>query len=99
MKRIRFHPDAFEEARDAAAYYKNVRDGLGAEFRLELARAIARIQETPLLYATENDGIRACSLYRFPYSIYYEVHSDWLWVAAVGHHRRKPGYWARRRPT
>ncbi len=37
-------------------------------------------------------------LHRFPYSVIYEELADHIWVAAVGHHSRQPGYWACRRP-
>ncbi len=36
MKPAEFHPDAAEEAREAAAYYEDIRAGLGADFQAEL---------------------------------------------------------------
>ena len=99
MKPIEFHPDAAEEAREAAAHYEAIRDELGADFRTELEAALACIRDNPLLYAAESGAIRVCPLHRFPYSIFYEDLEDRVWVAAVGHHRRRPGYWARRRPN
>lgn len=97
MKPAEFHPDAAEEARDAAAYYESIRAGLGADFQAELDATLARIRGNPLLYAAESGAIRICPLQRFPYSIFYEDQADRVWVAAVGHHSRRPGYWARRR--
>lgn len=99
MKPAEFHPDAAEEAREAAAYYENIRTGLGVDFQTELDRALARLRDNPLLYAAETGAIRVCPLQRFPYSIFYEDLADRVWIAAVGHHRRRPGYWARRRPS
>jgi plasmid stabilization system protein ParE len=98
MKPVEFHPGAADDAHEAAAWYEDVRPGLGAEFHDDLEAALQRIRDNPLLYAAESGAIRICRLHRFPYSIFYEVLGDKTWVAAVGHHRRRPGYWSRRRP-
>ncbi|MFY7941775.1 MAG: hypothetical protein ACOVOX_12785 [Burkholderiaceae bacterium] len=31
---------------------------------------------------------------RFPYSVFYDVMANRVTVLAIGHHRRKPGYWS-----
>jgi hypothetical protein len=98
VKRIDFHPAAREEARDAAARYEGLRAGLGRDFRADLRAALARIRKNPQLYSAEAGSIRLCPLHRFPYSVFYEELTDRIWVAAIGHHSRRPGYWARRRP-
>jgi hypothetical protein len=98
MKPADFHPDAAEEAREAAAYYESMRPGLGADFRVELDAALVRLRDNPELYAAESGAIRVCPLHRFPYLVFYEDLPDRVWVSAVGHARRRPGYWARRRP-
>jgi plasmid stabilization system protein ParE len=96
---VEFHPDAAQEANDAVDYYEGVRPGLGDDFRAELDAALARIQQNPKMYAAEAGAIRVCPLHRFPYSVYYEELTDRIWVAAVGHQSRRPGYWTRRRPN
>lgn len=98
MKPADFHPDAAEEAREATDYYEGIRLGLGSDFQAELDAALARIRDNPLLYAAEPGEIRICPLQRFPYSIFYEDLADRVWIAAIGHHRRRPGYWAHRLP-
>lgn len=99
MKPIEFHPDAAEEAREAAAHLEGVQAGFGANFQADLDAVLARIRANPLLCAAESGAIRVCPLHRFSCSIFYEDMADRVWVAAVGHHRRRPGYWARRRPS
>lgn len=99
MKPIEFHPDAAEEARSAVDRYESIRPGLGADFQAELSAALGRIRGNPQLYAAESGSIRVCPLHRFPYSVFYEELDDRIWVAAVGHNRRRPGYWARRRSS
>ena len=97
MKPIDFHPDAAEEAREAAQRYEEAREGLGLEFRDELA-VVLRISENPQFYAAEDGAIRIGILHRFPYGEYYEELEDRIWIAAVAHHHRRPGYWKSRRP-
>jgi toxin ParE1/3/4 len=92
------HPEAEIELEKAAAYYENQREGLGQEFRLEFEAALGRLLENPQTYVIEVDQVRACSLKRFPYTIYYAELDDQIWLAAVAHHHRRPGYWYRRRP-
>jgi hypothetical protein len=99
MKPVEFHPEAAEEARAAAAHFEGIRAGFGADFQADLEAALTRIRDNPLLYAPESGATRVCPLHQFPYSLFYQDLPDRVWVAAVGHHRRRPGYWARRRPS
>ncbi len=98
MKPAIFHPDAALEARQAASRYEERREGLGEEFRDELKATLARVQDNPLLYAVESGALRMAPLHRFPYSLVYEDLPDHVWIAAVAHASRRPGYWSRRRP-
>jgi plasmid stabilization system protein ParE len=98
VKPIIFDPAAAQEARDAARWYEQEKEGLGIEFQAELRAALARIQDNPQLYAAEQGAIRLCPLHRFSYSIYYAELGGEIWIAAVGHNHRRPRYWANRRP-
>jgi hypothetical protein len=97
VKPVDFHPDAKREAEEAARRYQGLREGLGEDFRAELTAALTIIQETPEFYAVERGSIRLAPLHRFPYGVLYEELLDRIWIAAVAHHSRRPGYWARRR--
>lgn len=97
MKPVVIHPDARKEIEDSAAYYEQQRPGLGREFRLEFEIALGRIIDFPQLYAIEEEDYRACPMHRFPYTLYYADLPQHLWLVAVAHQRRKPGYWRRRR--
>ena len=98
MKAIVFHPDAAQEAHDAADYYEGKLKGLGYDFRQALDAALLRVRQDPQWFAIVSGNIRACSLHRFPFSLYFEELADKIWVAAVGHQSRRPGYWKLRRP-
>ena len=100
MKPIVFHPDVAQEAEDAVDYYDALWFGLGDDFRTDLDAALARIQQNPKLYALPS---RDSSGFAFsidsPTRFTSEEFPDRIWIAAVGHHSRRPGYWARRRPN
>jgi toxin ParE1/3/4 len=98
VKPASFHPDARQEAEEAADRYEGIRPGLGFDFRDDLEAALTRIRDNPLLYAAESGSIRIAPLHRFPYSLIYEDMTDRVWIAAVAHHSRRPGYWKRRQP-
>jgi toxin ParE1/3/4 len=70
---------------------------LGDDFRKELSDALARVQDNPFMHAAESGSLRIAPLHRFPYSLIYEDLPDRIWIAAVAHHSRRPGYWSRRR--
>jgi toxin ParE1/3/4 len=94
-----FHPDAETELRAAIAYYESRRVGLGDEFRSEIEAAVRRIQQNPAAYPTYNvQGTRKCVVRRFPYTLFFTEFESTLWIAAVAHSRRRPGYWASRAP-
>jgi toxin ParE1/3/4 len=99
VKSVTLHADAEAELRETLDYYESRRSGLGGEFRREFEAALERVRENPQLYAAEDDtGVRYCPLHRFPYTLVYVELDDRIWVAAVANQRRRPRYWARRRP-
>lgn len=60
---------------------------------------LRRVRENPMAYATDDEsGVRYGALHRFPYTVVYVELDDRIWVVAVAHQHRRPGYWARRRP-
>ena len=97
--RMETHPEAAKEAQEAADYYEQCRTGLGYRFESAIETAGQRILNNPYLHAEEDDGTRFGAVDGFPYSIIYEIHSDKIWIAAIAHQRRRPGYWKARQPS
>jgi toxin ParE1/3/4 len=99
VKSARFHPEAEAELAAAILYYEDQRAGLGTDLRREVEAAVGLIRQNPQLFPARGaDGFRKCPVRRFPYAVYYlEMEAD-LWVAAVAHQSRKPGYWKGRSP-
>ena len=99
MKPLTIHAAAEAEADGAIAHYEIQRAGLGREFRQDFESAIDRIRRMPQVFASVDDqGIRKHRLKRFPYTVYYPELDDAIWIAAVAHQRRRPGYWSGRSP-
>ncbi len=55
------------------------------------------MQQWPLAAPVERGDIRRLLLSRFPYKLLYAVEADGLYVVAVAHQHRAPGYWSGRR--
>lgn len=96
MVRLIFHPEAKDELREGAAFYEGKREGLGQEFLTEVRGIATKIRQNPLRCGFVSPGYRCCRVRRFPYGIIYRVDADEVFVAAVMHLKRKPGYWKQR---
>lgn len=94
MKPILFDPEARDELRDAFAFYEGRHEGLGTELQAEVEAAVQRIATSPTAYPPCGArGVRRCRVNRFPYSIFYLELDTQIWIVAVAHQRRQPGYW------
>ena len=96
MLEISFHQAAEEEMNAAAAYYAAQHDGLSEAFLAEVSIGLQQIQRWPLAWSVLADDFRRYLLHRFPYGLIYRIADDHIFILAVAHLRRKPGYWIRR---
>ena len=90
---IEFHPQASEEFQAASAYYENEIPGLGEGFISEVERIAELIDAYPAIGKPIDDAFRKAVLMRFPFSVIYRAENDKLWIIAIAHQSRKPGYW------
>jgi toxin ParE1/3/4 len=95
--RLVLDPAAFAELREAAKFYEGSRRGLGRDFLECVETAFDSIVRHPTLWRMLKGRFRRCLVHRFPYGIIYAVEDDTIYVAAIMHLRRQPGYWERRR--
>jgi len=93
---VLFHPDAELEFNEAIDYYEGVAYGLGLDFSIEVANAIARIAAFPKAWPVIEDGIRRALVKRFPYGVLYSEDQEKIYIVAVMHLHRNPGYWKQR---
>ena len=91
-----FHPRASEEIVETTAYYEGEVPGLGDRFIAEVERIVEVLCDQPNIGQSVGEELRRIILARFPYSLIYSIESERIWVIAVAHHRRRPGYWHER---
>ena len=100
--RVVVHIEALRELREAREWY--TKRG-AAEQGLRLMRVvdgqIAEIARAPESFPRDakRSWARRARILRWPYAIVFTVHEgETVVILAVAHGRRRPGYWARRRP-
>jgi len=91
-----YHPDALAEYADAALYYEERAAGLGADFTKEVEAALRTILDAPDRWPCLESEIRRYLVPRFPYGILYTIEEGCVFIAAVMHLSREPGYWRHR---
>ncbi len=94
--RIVLHPAADEELSEAVAYYAAIDVSLGQRFYLEMERLMSEVCVHPKTFRQFDPPARRHFSSWFPYGIIYLEHDDHLWIVAVMHMKRKPGYWKAR---
>ncbi len=84
---VRFHPEALLELKDGAGFY-------GERFVAEVDGALALIAEMPHTWPMwrERTDLHRRVLKKVPYAIVYAVTAS-IFVVAVEHTKRRPGYW------
>ncbi len=92
----RFHPEAAEEFLQAAAHYAETGTSLGLAFIAAMEEAVGLLLEHPGLGQEVSEGIRRHLLRRFPFSVYYTLENEQLFILAVAHMKRRPEYWRER---
>lgn len=91
-----FHPEAEEEFSAAIEYYEERETGLGYDFSVEVFTAIHNITNHPAAWPVVEEDIRRCLVNRFPFGVLYSIEPNGIFIIAVMHQRRRPGYWKER---
>jgi plasmid stabilization system protein ParE len=94
---VRRHPEAEAELLAAIEWYDDEAE-LGAEVLAEVREFSARIADAPESFPpdSEIEEVRRARLKRFPYSLIFTVRDEEIFIVAVAHVRREPGYWRTR---
>jgi plasmid stabilization system protein ParE len=88
-----FHPEAQAEYDAAIAWYQARSPQSSQRFETEVERILARIESAPDMFPKYDALHRFAVLRRFPYSIIYQAQAPRIYVVAVTHGSRLPGYW------
>lgn len=93
MKEAIFHPEARAEMRESFEFYEARLGGLGLRFLSAVEQTVERISTHPEAGAPLASEFRKRIVSGFPYNIIYRVWEDYIYLVAVAHHHRRPGYW------
>jgi toxin ParE1/3/4 len=96
VKPYAFHPDAGAEYTQAAQYYAARAPELGVHFYDEIERIIGEVRRQPERFFRFSPPARRALARKFPYSVIYLDEPDRVWIVAVMHAQRRPGYWRER---
>jgi hypothetical protein len=80
----------------AAQYYAALQPELGGRFYDEIEQLIGEIRIDPLRFRLVEGTARRNLSSKFPYAVIYLDHPDRVWIVAVMHCKRRPGYWRER---
>lgn len=92
----RFHPDALDEFDEAGRHYASIDADLGSQFYREIERLIREACGEPQRFRRFDPPARRNFSRSFPYAVIYLEKPDYLWIVAVMHMKREPGYWKSR---
>lgn len=96
MKEAIFHPEARAEVRESVEFYEARLNGLGFQFLAAVEQTVERISTHPEAGAPLAGEFRKRIVPGFPYSIFYRVWEEYVYLVAVAHQHRRPGYWRER---
>lgn len=96
MKPHAFHPEAGLEYADAATYYTEIDAELGGRFYDEIESLIQDIRREPQRFRRFAPPAQRHFSTVFPYAVIYIERPNRIWILAVMHMKRRPGYWKNR---
>ncbi len=96
MLKVIFHPDIALEVKSSYDWYQRQAEGLGEDYLSELESSYQAIRELPDTWPNFENGFKRFLLSKFPFSVIYRANEKTVFVVAVMHNSRKPGYWKER---
>jgi plasmid stabilization system protein ParE len=96
VKHYRFHREADAEFTGALSSYVEISPALGARFYDEIERLITELCQHPMRFREFDPPARRNLAKDFPYTLIYLDEPDYVWILAVMHLHREPGYWKHR---
>ena len=93
MSRAILHPDAERELDDAIAWIEGQRSYYGILFAEAFDTAVERLLVFPAAGKRVGRSVRRWVLRRWKYVIIYSIEEYGIYILAVAHQSRRPGYW------
>jgi toxin ParE1/3/4 len=96
---LKLHSEAKAELQVSVSYYRE-RGGakLAKRFKEHIKAGYKAILANPERFPPARDlpGVQKFRLRHFPFALLYVRRPDYIWIVAVAHGSRKPGYWTDR---
>jgi toxin ParE1/3/4 len=96
MNSVTILQEAETELWETVEFYENKCVGLGVKFEEAVKAAVESIGHSPSRWPLRKDGTRRYLLRRYPYLVITMNHENQVWVIAIAHCKRRPGYWTGR---
>jgi len=96
LVKIEFLELAKQEFDDAIAYYENESEGLGLRFKKEIRSSIENILNFPTLYPIFMNNIRKCVAHTFPYTVFYTIIDETIYIYAIANHHKELSSYTKR---
>jgi len=96
VKSVEFHPEADAEFIAAAQHYERQAENLGLDFISAVQRSYQRLMTFPESGHPFGRRLRRVLVPGFPYGLLYRAEPDRIFIVAVAHLHRRPGYWRHR---
>jgi plasmid stabilization system protein ParE len=93
---LAYRHEARDDIDEAYAWYEQQKAGLGERFLSALRDVLDAIAANPDHCGVVHRDVRASTLRRFPYVVYYRVETARVLILAVQHGRRDPRRWQSR---
>jgi plasmid stabilization system protein ParE len=98
VKPLQISEPASLEVAEAVRWYEERRPGWGGRLLDAVASTLALIEAYPEIGSPRRGRIpaRQLKVRGFPYVVAYRIRSDDVYIVAVAHTSRRPGYWKQR---
>ena len=95
---LQIHPLAYQDAREAVAWYSTISLDLAQRFSKALEAAFGRAKERPQLCAfiRRKRHTRFAKLKKFPYFLLFRWEGDLIHILGVFHSASNPRKWSKR---
>lgn len=93
MKEILHDPETQCDIFGAVRFYDERQRGLGARFVRVVEQTVLRIASDPLRFAYYEKPLRSGRVPGFPYRVVFADEPEFVFIVAVSHLARKPGWW------
>ena len=98
MKPFLINELASEEFREAVRWYEERRPGWGGKLFDAVGHTVELILAHPEIGAERpgRNSSRQLPVLGFPYTVAYRIREQDIYIVAVAHAKRRPGYWKNR---